>query len=66
MRNRRITFDNVLFRDYDYSASCFSTAQGGTNTLWPDCHWRSLFANGVDGLTIRNSTFSDGAHAPRW
>jgi hypothetical protein len=61
---RRITFDNVVFHNYDYAASCFRVDQGGTNTLWPDCHWRSVLANGVDGLTIRNSTFREGAHAP--
>jgi hypothetical protein len=61
---RRITFDNVVFRDYDLAPSCFRVDQGGTNTLWPDCHWRSLLANGVRGLTIRNSTFRDGIFAP--
>jgi hypothetical protein len=57
---KRITFDNVLFHDYDFSSSCFSVANGGTNTAGqPDCHWEPMFVNGVDGFTLRNSIVRD-------
>jgi hypothetical protein len=57
---KRITFDNLVIHDYDFSASCFSTASGGTNTAGrPDCHWEPVFAIGVDGFTLRNSIVRD-------
>jgi hypothetical protein len=57
---RRITFDNVVIHDYDFSPSCFSLANGGTNTAGqPDCHWEPMFVIGVDGFTLRNSVIRD-------
>lgn len=53
---KRITFDNVVIHNYDFSASCFSVANGGTNTAGqPGCHWEPMFVIGVDGFTLRNS-----------
>ena len=57
---RDIVVDGVDFHDYDYGPECVE--QGDTG---PDgCHHRAMYINGVDGFTLRNSTFRDSVFAP--
>ena len=48
-----ILIDGVYFHDYDLGPSCFKPSDGGTSTGNPDCHWRSMYLNGVHNLTLR-------------
>jgi hypothetical protein len=61
----RITYEFNLMRDYDLSASCFSTANGGTNTAGqPDCHWRPFWCIGCKDLVFRGNTIRDSKEGP--
>ena len=59
-----ILIDGVYFHDYDLGPSCFKPSDGGTSTGNPDCHWRSMYLNGVHNLTLRNSRFRESFIAP--
>ena len=50
-----VLIDGAHIHDFGYTSACVQAA---------DCHWRPLYANGVNGVTIRNSTFRDSVFAP--
>jgi hypothetical protein len=61
----RITYEYNLMRDYDLTSSCFTVAQGGTNTAgWPDCHWRPFWCIGCKDLVFRGNTIRDSKEGP--
>jgi hypothetical protein len=55
VRAENVVVDGVLLHGYDYARSC---------ALAGDCHYRSLYVNGVRGFTLRNSTIRDSVFAP--
>lgn len=54
-RPTNITFDGVYIHDYNYAPSAVSAG---------NVHYRPLYGNGVNGLTIRNSTFANNVFEP--
>jgi hypothetical protein len=48
-----ILYDGVEFHGYGILPECKSA-----------CHWRPMFANGVHGFTLRNSTFRNNVFEP--
>jgi hypothetical protein len=60
IQTERVTIDGVEFHDFDYPPGCEEQNRSG-----PDgCHHRSMFINGVNGFTLRNSTFRDHVFMP--
>jgi hypothetical protein len=55
LQSRDVLIDGVEFHGYDYNDECIEAE---------DCHWRSMYVNGVDGFTLRNSTFRDSIFSP--
>lgn len=64
-RPQYITYENNILHDYDMTASCFSTANGGTNTAGqPDCHWRPFWCIGCNELVFRGNVVRDSKEGP--
>jgi hypothetical protein len=62
---QRILYEDNLMYDYDLTASCFSVANGGTNTAGqPDCHWRAWWCIACDGVTFRGNVIRDSKESP--
>jgi hypothetical protein len=62
---QRILYEDNEMHDYDLTASCFSVANGGTNTAGqPDCHWRAFWCIACDGLTFRKNVVRDSKESP--
>jgi hypothetical protein len=65
VRPERIVYEGNTIHDYDLTQSCFSIANGGTNTAGqPDCHWRSFWCISCDGLTFRKNVIRDAKESP--
>lgn len=55
-----ILIDGVVVWGFDYGPNCIRQGNEG-----PDgCHHRSMYINGVNGFTLRNSTFRDSVFTP--
>jgi hypothetical protein len=52
---KNILYDNVKFFGFNYAQSCVSAG---------DCHYRAMYMNGVDGVTIRRSAFWQNVFEP--
>ena len=55
IRAEDILIDRVLMHHFEYTPSC---------ALAGDCHYRSMYVNGVKGFTLRNSIIRDSVFAP--
>jgi hypothetical protein len=53
--SKNVVVDGADIHDYGYSNECVQAA---------NCHWRSIYVNGVDGFTLRNSTVRESVFAP--
>jgi hypothetical protein len=62
---QRILYEDNEMHDYDLTASCFSVANGGTNTAGqPDCHWRAWWCIACNGVTFRGNVIRDSKEGP--
>jgi hypothetical protein len=65
IRPTNILYEDNLMHDYDLSQSCFSIANGGTNTAGqPDCHWRAWWCIACFNVTFRGNVIRDSKEAP--
>ena len=52
---KHIVYDHLYIHDYSYAPSCIAAG---------DCHYRPVYMNGIDDVTIRNSTFARNVFEP--
>jgi hypothetical protein len=65
VRPTRIAYVGNVMHDYDLTQSCFSIANGGTNTAGqPDCHWRAWWCIACEDVTFRGNVVLDSKESP--
>ncbi len=52
---KNVLVDGLDIHHFNYKSSCMVSG---------DCHHRAMYVNGVDGFTLRNSTFRESVFAP--
>lgn len=55
LQGQDVTYDHDYIHDYRYAPTCAAAG---------DCHYRSMYFNGANRVTIRNSTIRDSVFAP--